>query len=378
MTTEGKRLLIAGGGTGGHLFPALAVATYWEELGGETLFVGTAEGMEATILPARGKHLETLNVGRLKGVGALGRIRTILGLPLAIWQAYRILRRFEPQVVLGVGGYASAPAMFAARLMGIPTALHEQNAVPGLTNRWLGRWVDQILLGFPEATARFSGRQVQVTGNPVRDSLLTEAEKMEGTVQIQAFNDTRPLSILIFGGSQGAQIFADVVPGALESLKKGGHAFEVMHQARPINVEPLKRLYSKMHIEAEVTPFIDDMAAAYRKADLVICRSGAGTISELTVMGKAALLVPYPYAADDHQTANAAFLIDKGGGWVRNQDAFTSHWLARFLKTVVSDPARVIKAGKNAGSLARPTSARKIVDRLVALTNRNEIDDEDE
>lgn len=356
------RLLIAGGGTGGHLFPALAVAAAWERLnpGGEVLFVGTPRGLEARILPERGKRLALLTVGQLKGGGWRGRLATLAGLPGALWQALKVVRSFAPQVVLGVGGYASAPAVAAAWLLRIPTLLHEQNALPGLTNRLLGRVADEVLLGFAEAAPRFAGRPVVVTGNPVRADLLA--------LERLAADDGAALRLLVFGGSQGAKVFSEVVPAALAQLcRAGAPPIEVRQQARAEDVDGVRAAYAAAGVKAEVRPFIEEMAAAYGWADLVIARGGASTVAELAVVGRAALLVPLPSAADDHQTANAQALAAAGGGWLQRQEGFSADWLAHFLGERLSDRAGLLAVGRRANQLARPEAAETIARRLMTL-----------
>ncbi|MBF0425868.1 MAG: undecaprenyldiphospho-muramoylpentapeptide beta-N-acetylglucosaminyltransferase [Magnetococcales bacterium] len=354
------RLLIAGGGTGGHLFPAIAVADAWQEItGGEVLFVGTPWGLESRILPQQGRALATLRVGQLKGGGVGRRLRTLAGLPLALVEALSILNTFQPRVVLGVGGYASAPAVVAARLRGVPALLHEQNAQPGLANRLLGRLVRTVCLSFPEAASAFPGRTLLVTGNPVRASLVRAAVAEEPTLT----PPTAPLRLLVFGGSQGAQVLTEVVPAALAALPRheGRVPVVVRHQVSAADVEAVAALYRQAGIVATCAPFFDDMAAAYRDADLVIARAGATTLAELTVMGKPALLIPYPFAADDHQTANARALVAAGGGWMQPQAGLSVAWLVGFLTERLVDREGLRVVGRRARVLARPEAAAAIV-----------------
>ncbi|MEO5346020.1 MAG: undecaprenyldiphospho-muramoylpentapeptide beta-N-acetylglucosaminyltransferase [Magnetococcus sp. YQC-9] len=283
---SGKRLLLAGGGTGGHLFPALAVADLWEAGGGETLFVGAQGGMECHLIPQHNKKLVTLAVGRLKGSALLARVRTVIGLPLAILAARRVLREFQPHAVLGMGGYASAPAVLAARLLGIPTLLHDQNAIPGLTNRRMGRFADRILTGFAQATTFFPPGQAVETGNPVREIFLREVPPL--TLP----QEGEPFGILIFGGSQGAHVFTEVVPEALIRLHQEGWRLSVRQQARPEDLEIVRERYRAAGIEADTAPFFKEMARAYREAHLVISRAGASSVAELAAIGRPALLVP--------------------------------------------------------------------------------------
>ncbi|MBF0622329.1 MAG: undecaprenyldiphospho-muramoylpentapeptide beta-N-acetylglucosaminyltransferase [Magnetococcales bacterium] len=363
MNNAPQRLLIAGGGTGGHLFPALAVAEAWEARGGETLFVGTERGLEARILPKMGRNLKTLKVGQLKGGGIIRRLHTVMGLPRALLQAQRIVKQFDPHVVMGVGGYASAPAVAAARLSGRPTALHEQNALPGLANRKLGRWAHRIFISFPEAKSAFIPERTILTGNPVRAAFL-ERIQTPNTPYPDHFNTMRPLRLLVFGGSQGASIFSEIIPDAIDGLGEKASSVEVRQQARKPEVEALSLRYQQSGITARVSDFINDMATAYQWADLVICRAGATSVAEITAMAKPALLIPYPYATDDHQTANAQSLVDAGGGWMQQQSTLTTEWLTQLLATHLAHPDKLLEVGKQAKKMGRPQAARDIAQHL--------------
>lgn len=363
MGAGAKRLLIAGGGTGGHLFPALAVAEAWDDHpdGGEILFVGTQEGLESRILPREGRHLATLKVGRLKGGGWIKRLRTLLGLPLALLSALGIVRGFKPDVVLGVGGYASAPALFAAWLLRIPVALHEQNARPGLANRTLGRLARLAMVSFKETETGWFRCPATWVGNPVRAALVKAAREERG-------EGGEGFGLLIFGGSQGARVFSQVAPPALAGLdEKIRQGLRLRHQAPTDDVDGLKAAYAAAGIKAEVLPFIHDMAGAYREADLVICRAGATSLAELAVVGKPALLVPFPHAADDHQTANAWAVVAAGAGWLQPQAELTPEWLRGFLLERMGDAAGLGRAGEMAKALGRPGAAGEIVSHLMTL-----------
>ncbi|MBF0401263.1 MAG: undecaprenyldiphospho-muramoylpentapeptide beta-N-acetylglucosaminyltransferase [Magnetococcales bacterium] len=370
MTAEGKKLIIAGGGTGGHIFPAIAIADAWEASGGEVLFVGTPHGMESRLLPQRGKRLELLTVGQIKGKGLAVRLRTLLGLPAALYSAWKIIRHYQPDAVLGMGGYVSAPTVVAARLLAIPTALHEQNARPGLTNRLLGKITDRIFVSFAEAIPTFQAQQtattarasrVVVTGNPVRTALREESQ------QEAILAGDRPFRLLVFGGSQGARIFSDLLPPTLQKIMASGMPVEIRHQVPQEDLARVQANYEKLGITATVAPFFQNMAAAYREADLIICRAGATTVAELATVGKPALFIPYPFAADDHQTANALAMVRANGGWMQPQQALTIEWLTEFLLARMADPEGLIAAGRQALSLATPRSAQLIVDQLLAL-----------
>ncbi|MBF0273247.1 MAG: undecaprenyldiphospho-muramoylpentapeptide beta-N-acetylglucosaminyltransferase [Magnetococcales bacterium] len=362
MNPAGKRLLLAGGGTGGHLFPALAVADAWEAAGGETLFVGAQGGMECQLIPARGKRLITLEIGRLKGSGPLDRLRTLAGLPLAVAAARRVVREFAPHGVLGMGGYASAPAVTAARLMGVPTVLHEQNAIPGLTNRLLGRLANRVLTGFAQATTFFPPGHALETGNPVGGTFVHPFPPLVPPAPGE------PFRLLIFGGSQGAHVFTEVVPEAIIRLhRQTGLRITVRQQARPEDLETVRTRYAQAGIPAQTEPFFQNMVSAYQEAHLVIARAGASSIAELAATGRPALLVPYPFAADDHQTANARPLTAAGGAWTREQKEFNVSWLTNFLADRLQDPDGLIQAGDLARTLARPRAAADMITAILQL-----------
>ncbi|MEO5354575.1 MAG: undecaprenyldiphospho-muramoylpentapeptide beta-N-acetylglucosaminyltransferase [Magnetococcus sp. XQGC-1] len=370
MTADGKKLIIAGGGTGGHIFPAIAVADAWESSGGEVLFVGTPHGLENRLLPQRGKRLALLSVGQIKGKGMTVRLRTLLGLPGALFSAWNIVRHYRPDVVLGMGGYVSAPTVVAARLLGIPTALHEQNARAGLTNRLLGRITDQVFVSFADtlptfqamhATTPSARARVLLTGNPVRTALREESHHPGMPA------GDRPFRLLVFGGSQGARIFSDLLPPALRQVKEHGMPVQVRHQVPQEDLARVQEAYQQFAIDATVAPFFQNMAEAYREADLVICRAGATTLAELASVGKPALFVPYPFAADDHQTANALAMVGVHGGWMQPQGELTLPWLVDFLLARMADPAGLLAAGQRAQSLANPNSADTIVNHLLRL-----------
>ncbi|ABK43274.1 UDP-N-acetylglucosamine--N-acetylmuramyl-(pentapeptide) pyrophosphoryl-undecaprenol N-acetylglucosamine transferase [Magnetococcus marinus MC-1] len=365
MNNTPRRLLIAGGGTGGHLFPALAVAERWRERYGlhSVHFIGGQRGLENRLVPNAGFTLETLAVGQLKGKGLPHKLRTLGGLLPAVWQARGMVQRFDPHVVLGVGGYASAPAMVAARSLGIPMALHEQNARAGLTNRLLSHLAQQVLVSFNGVCAQFPGRACQLTGNPVRQALAAVPPLQIPTL----FTPQRPLRILVFGGSQGASIFTQRVPEALLPLAQHGAPIQVTQQVQEADADALQRRYQEGGIEAITTPFIEDMATAYAQADLVICRSGATSVAELAATGRPSIMVPYPYAADDHQAANAQALVSIQGGWMRRQEQFHSAWLEAFITSLCMQPAQLQRAGEIARSYARPNADMQIVTLLASM-----------
>lgn len=362
------RLLIAGGGTGGHLFPGIALADEAIRRGGsEVLFVGTSRGIETKVVPAAGYALETLEVSGLKRMGFAGTVRGLLRLPRALLQSFSILRRFRPDVVVGVGGYASGPLVLAAALRGLPTAIQEQNSVPGITNRILGRLVRAVFIAFDEAARFFPARKIQRLGNPARKAIVAALESAA-----DAGATDGKLRVLVVGGSQGARAVSELVAGAAEILLAQGVSFSLVHQTGAVDLERMQARYSKLGLEGqvEVRAFIDDMAAAYGTADLVIGRAGALTLSELAIVGKPAVLVPLPTAADDHQTRNAGCFAAAGAALVLDQRTASAQDLARAIAGLAADREKRVAMGQAMRTLARPRAAEAIVDRLQGLAGR--------
>jgi len=358
------KVLIAGGGTGGHLFPGIALA---EEVvtrhhANDVLFVGTERGLEARAVPRAGFRLETIDATGVKGRGLAGWVGGLLRVPRAIAQSMRILRAWRPDVVVGVGGYASFPVVMAAWIAGIPTAIQEQNALPGLTNRVLGRIVRAVFVAFDEARAFFPEEKVQNVGNPIRKAL------MENFLRPRARHER--FQLLIFGGSQGAHA---INVAAVEAAKRLGDLrdrIEILHQTGRQDIEETRAGYEAAGVRAEVVEFIDDMSSAYARSDLVICRSGATTLAELTVCKKAAILVPFPHAADNHQEVNARALVEKGAAVMIRQQELSGERLAAEIRALVEDPERRQRMERAAGLLGRPEAAKEIADVCVQLVYR--------
>ncbi|MCO4761582.1 MAG: undecaprenyldiphospho-muramoylpentapeptide beta-N-acetylglucosaminyltransferase [Myxococcales bacterium] len=359
-------IVIAGGGTGGHVNPALAIADAFVAAhpGADVLFIGTAKGLEARLVPARGYRIELVEGTRLVGAGLLGKLRGLLGLWRGILQARRLIRGQGASLVIGVGGYASGAAVLAAKLMRVRTAIHESNAVPGMTNKVLGRLVDRVYLGFEAAKSAFPTKKICVTGNPVRAEIanVTREELSEGPTERR---------VLVVGGSQGALFLNDNVPALLGAVAKLLAADDirliVRHQVGKLEAAPVQAAYAESELPCEVVSYIDDMAAALAWADLGITRSGSGTVSELAASALPALLVPFPYAAGDHQAANAAAFCAAGGGFWSRQKDWNSEKLAQRIASVLTDNTALQRASDGAREVARPDAAEAVVRDCDAL-----------
>lgn len=353
--------MIAGGGTGGHLFPGVAIA---EELRAREpdaaiQFVGTARGIEARVLPELGWELALITVSGLKTVGVLGALRGLFRLPRALWQARRLLKQFGPDAVIGVGGYASGPVVLMARLRGIPTAICEQNSIPGLTNKILGKIARKVFLSFAESRRFFKARKVVMSGNPVRRALVQQLANRD-----QAATSGRPRTVLVCGGSQGAVAVNQLATGALCALA-ADHELAIIHQTGEKDLEVTRGRYAAAGVAAECHAFIKDMASAYRRADLVIGRAGATTVAELAIAGKPALFIPYPFAADNHQELNAREMAEAGAALMFRQADLTVDKLRDALAPLVdpaSGPQRLAAMSTAMHNLARPRAAADVVD----------------
>lgn len=350
-------IVIMAAGTGGHVFPGLAMADELRARGHEVIWLGSPRGLEQRLVPAAGLVLEQIDVAGVRGKHGLGLLFAPLRIVRALWQSVLILRRLQPAIVLGMGGFVSGPGGLAAWLLRIPLCIHEQNAIAGLTNRWLSRLARRVLVAFP-GTLTDAGDKVTEVGNPVRSSLHNLPAPDE------RFAGRRGLRLLIVGGSQGAHRLNQVVPAAVGQLQAhlGAENIEVWHQTGERDADLVQRNYVTLNIHARVAAFIDDMAAAYSWADLVICRAGALTLAELTAAGLGAVLVPFPYAVDDHQTANARWLSQAGGAVLIQEQLLTPATLASQLQVLGSDRAKLIDMANKARALARPQAAQQIAD----------------
>lgn len=342
--------MVIAGGTGGHVFPGLAVAEHLKSQGIDVVWMGTRSGVEAQAVPAAGFDIDWISLSGVRGRGALAWLLLPVKLAFALTQALRIMLRQRPDVVLAMGGFVAGPGGLVAWLLRKPLLIHEQNAIPGLTNRWLAWLADGVLCGFPDAFKNLpSARHV---GNPVRrdigDIPPASREGRQG-----------PLCLLVLGGSQGAQIFNTIIPETLRTWK-AGHDTEVWHQCGRKWLESTQAAYADSSVAVRVSAFIDDMASAYRWADLVICRAGAMTIAELCAAGRASILVPYPHAVDAHQDANARFLAEREAAIVVPQQRFVASALRELLERFATHRQLLVNMGFNARRCATPDAAENI------------------
>ncbi|MEZ5658590.1 MAG: undecaprenyldiphospho-muramoylpentapeptide beta-N-acetylglucosaminyltransferase [Burkholderiaceae bacterium] len=342
-------LMIMAGGTGGHVMPGLAVADEMRARQWQVVWLGNPDGMEAEIVPRHGIPMQWVRIGGLRGKGLLTALLLPLRLLSAFWQSVRALRRTRPAVVLGLGGYVAFPGGMMAALLNRPLVIHEQNAVAGLTNRVLARLADRVLEAFPGALPG-----AEFTGNPLRAELLADDDP-----QARIANRQGRLRIAVIGGSRGARALNECLPRALALIAPEQRP-EVVHQCGKGNGASVREAYAAHDVAARVEEFIDDVAAAYREADLVICRAGAMTVAELAAAGVASLLVPFPHAVDDHQTRNARYLVDGGAAWLMAQSEMNPARLAARLAEI-SRP-ELAGMARAARALARPQATRLVAD----------------
>jgi UDP-N-acetylglucosamine--N-acetylmuramyl-(pentapeptide) pyrophosphoryl-undecaprenol N-acetylglucosamine transferase len=357
------RVLIAGGGTGGHIIPALAVAhELVDRYSAEVLFVGTARGMETRLVPEAGFNLRLVDVGQLKNVSLLTRLHTLWDLPRSISACKRLIREFKPTVVFGVGGYASGPAMAAALLLKLPTMAFEPNAMPGLANRLVGKRVQAAAVNFPAAAAWF--HNAEVTGIPVRPEFFTLPPLTSPTPHL-----------LVFGGSQGARIFNQHLPQIIATLLDAVPGLTVLHQSGVRHAEVTQAAYAASGADPQrwqVRPFLDDMPLRFAQANLVMARSGASTVAELAAAAKPALLVPFAAAADEHQKRNAEVMVAAGAAvMLQEHDLEIPGKLVDALVGLLTSPEQLAAMGAAARTLAHPDAAQRIADRLQALAAGN-------
>jgi UDP-N-acetylglucosamine--N-acetylmuramyl-(pentapeptide) pyrophosphoryl-undecaprenol N-acetylglucosamine transferase len=342
------RAILAGGGTGGHVIPALAIAQELQkQFAAEVEFIGTSRGIETRLVPAAGFRLRLIEVGALKNVSMATRLKTAFDLPRAILAAGGMLSGFRPDVVIGVGGYASGPAMLAAILRRIPTLAFEPNVVPGFANRLVARMVSGAAVHFAETKKYF--RNCVVTGVPVRRAFFEISDEMHDAP-----------TLLVFGGSQGARALNQIVMEAAPELLQKIPSLRIVHQTGERDYNDAAARYAKMAAAVEVFKFIDDMPRFFTQSDLLLCRSGASTVAEITAAGKPAIFVPFPRAADDHQKRNAEALVDAGAAMMLEESNLTVASLIGAVTTLFSDPARIAEMGQRARRLSHPNAASDI------------------
>lgn len=347
-----KTILIMAGGTGGHVFPALAVAEELRGHGWNVVWLGTRRGIEARLVPAANIPIEWLDISGLRGKGKATMVLAPFKLLRACWQAQRIIRKVQPDVVLGMGGFASGPGGLMTRVLKKPLVIHEQNSVAGMTNRWLARVASKVLEAFPETLPR-----AEVVGNPVRDSV-----RMIPAPATRLADREGPVRILVLGGSQGARALNEILPSALAEVEV---PVEVRHQCGRSDPDTVASAYSTAGIAAEVLPFIDDVAASYAWADIAVCRSGAMTVFEVAAAGLAAIFVPFPHAVDDHQTGNAEYLVDAGAADIIQEHDMTPSRLAETLRRRITSREVLRKMAEAARSKAMPDSGERVAARCI-------------
>jgi UDP-N-acetylglucosamine--N-acetylmuramyl-(pentapeptide) pyrophosphoryl-undecaprenol N-acetylglucosamine transferase len=347
-----KTILIMAGGTGGHIFPGLAVAHEMRAAGWDVVWLGARGGMEERLVPPRGYRTAWIRAKAARGKGLLQKLLLPANLLFSFWESARLIRRLKPDVVLGLGGYVAFPGGMMASLLNRPLALHEQNAVPGLANRVLSTVSDKVMVAFPEALG-----SAEWTGNPVRSEIAAMAAPENRFQGRQG-----PMRILVVGGSLGAQALNEAVPKALALLAA---PVSVVHQSGEKHLEALRNNYRNAGVDGELVAFIDDMARRYAEADLVICRAGAVTIAELSAGGVASILVPFPHAVDDHQSANARFLADRGAAVLVPQSELTPQKLAQLVESL--ERPKLLEMARRARELGKPEAARVVAQRCMEI-----------
>ncbi|MCX5849966.1 MAG: undecaprenyldiphospho-muramoylpentapeptide beta-N-acetylglucosaminyltransferase [Deltaproteobacteria bacterium] len=355
------RVVIAGGGTGGHLFPGIAIAEEFliRNDKSRVIFIGTEKGIESKLLSQLGYELREIDIEGVKGRGIKALMKVVYQIPKSLWQSRRILKQFRPHIVVGVGGYASGPAVLAAHFMSIPTAIAEQNAIPGVTNKILGNFTDKIFITYEQTRTYFPQAKVIFSGNPVRASLAAQHGKEK--------KERDYWQLLIFGGSQGAEAINKSVIDMLPQLQGMKDKVRVLHQTGSRQLEEVRNAYEQFGIQAEVTPFIVGMAEAYAEADLIICRAGATSLAEITAAGKAAILIPYPWAANDHQLKNAQALAAEGAAVVIPERELSGVKLFGAVENLLQDEQKLKQMENNSLRMSKLDAAATIVDACIEL-----------
>jgi len=360
------RIVIAGGGTGGHLFPGIAIAEEFlrRDDQAQIIFIGTRRGIESRLLGQLGYELREIDIEGVKGRGVKALMKGVYQIPKSMGQSRRILKQFCPDMVVGVGGYASGPALLTAHWMGLPTAIAEQNAVPGVTNKILGRFADKIFVTYEQSRSFFPQSKVIISGNPVRAS-FSSGKRKEKVAKTHR-------QLLVFGGSQGAEAINRSVIEMLPQLSRMKDDIHVLHQTGQRQLEDVKKAYEQSGIQAEVKAFIVEMAQAYADADLIICRAGATSLAEITAAGKAAILIPYPWAANDHQLKNAQALEAEGAAAVIPERELSGSKLFGVVEDLLRDEKKLKRMEENSLKISKIDAAATIVDACMHLmTEKN-------
>jgi UDP-N-acetylglucosamine--N-acetylmuramyl-(pentapeptide) pyrophosphoryl-undecaprenol N-acetylglucosamine transferase len=371
-----QTLMIAGGGTGGHIYPAIAIARGYlaSNPSRRVIFVGTERGLEKTIVPKAGFPLEFISAGGLKGKGGLDLIRNVAKLPVGFFQAWKLITKHNPGVVLGVGGYSSGPVLLIAALRGVPTIIHEANAFPGLTNRVLGKFVKSVAVAFAEALPRLKRPDGVVTGNPIRQEFFDKRGAGEDPSRGLGTSTGAPMKrrrLLIFGGSQGSRVINDAMSGALLFLARLKDTIEIVHQTGPNELQKVQQAYrSSAFPQARVVPYLDPIVDEIANADLVISRAGAMTIGELSAVGRAAVLIPFAAATNNHQELNARVVESAGGAVVITEKELTPEKLGHVIAEILGDPDRARRMGQSSRALATPEATSRIVTLIESIQRK--------
>lgn len=355
-----KKILVVAGGTGGHIFPGIAVADFLKQQGWQVSWIGTPDRMEATVVPKHNIKIDFINVKGVRGNGIKRLIKAPFMVMNAIFQARKILKAQKPDVVLAMGGYVTGPTGIAAKSLGIPLVIHEQNAVAGMSNRWLAKFANKVLAAFPSA---FAKEQCEVVGNPVRASVAN----------VTAKQTTTPINVLVVGGSLGAQVLNETLPTVFSELS-ALTTLNIWHQTGKNNEPNVTASYQQLGLaeNSKVAEFIDDMDSAYQWADLVICRAGALTVSEIAAAGRMALFVPFPHAVDDHQTANAKYLVTEQAALIMQQSEFNQAAVVELLTPYVNAPEKISTMASKAKQLAILDATANVAKRCEQLADRRD------
>jgi UDP-N-acetylglucosamine--N-acetylmuramyl-(pentapeptide) pyrophosphoryl-undecaprenol N-acetylglucosamine transferase len=365
LTAEKKfKVLLTGGGTGGHLFPAIAIGEKILEIveNSEIMMVGPGRKMESQALAGRRFQIATVNCQGIKGKSILAKLFAVSLLPLSMLSAMRHIFKFKPDIVVGVGGYVTGPVVMAAKFMGVPTCIHEQNSIPGMANKLLGKYVDRIMVSIPGSESYFPKNKVILTGNPIRHEIYELAKKRKQGYESERFKDENTFTLMIIGGSQGAHEVNNLTSSALVLIKdKLPEGFKVIHQTGNLDYQYINSFYLENKINADVSPFIKDMASNYGQAQLIISRAGATSLAELSAVGIAAILIPYPFAADNHQEKNANYLVQGGAAKLFLEKDLTAGILSERILELINNSMARNEMAKKSFDLAKIYAVEEIV-----------------